>query len=176
MVGLQAGKVKRRVFADFKCQCQCRGTWFDTAAVMSNVDFHEHVNIGGDARGRAPIVHDGGKPVDAFDAVHADGDFAAVRQHRARQRHNARQLERRNHFIADKHVVNATGHQGLGFGRLLYTNADSTSGDLHFGQRGTLVHFRVWPEPDLVPPCKGGHLGEISLHRIEIDDQRRRID
>ena len=47
---------------------------------------------------------------------------------------------------------------------------------LQLGDGGAFVHLRVRPQPDAVLRRKRSHGNQIALHRVQVDDQRRRVD
>ncbi len=69
VVGLQARKVERRVLANLERQRNCGRAGLDTAAVMADVDLDKDIDLCCNAGSRAGLVHDGGQPRDAVNAV-----------------------------------------------------------------------------------------------------------
>jgi len=66
--------------------------------------------------------------------------------------------------------------QHLSLAELLHADADRTSGDLRLSDRRALVHLGVGAQANTVRARKQRHRREIALHRIEVDDQCRRLD
>ena len=137
----------------------------DAAAALADVDLDEHFDhaAGKLQRGR-----------EAFDAerrIDRDREPDSLRQFR-----HALELGRRDDFVADEDVGDAAVGQRLGLARLLHADADRTGADLQPRDRGALVHLRVRPQANAVGAGELGHSREVALHRVEVDDECRRID
>ncbi len=94
----------------------------------------------------------------------------------AGKRRDSVELRRSDHFVADQDVADAAIDHDLGLGYLLTANADGAGGDLHIGDRGALVGLGVRPQPK--PGSRDAllHAADVALERIELDQQRGRID
>jgi len=132
---------------------------------VADVDLDEDVD-------RAAGRGDGaGEPLDALNRIDRDRQPDAFGE-----RGDARQLGSVDHLVRDVDVVDAGGGERFRLARLLDADADRAGLSLHPRDRRALVHLRVRPQPDAVAARERRHGGEVSLHRVEVDDERRRVD
>ena len=176
VVGLQPGEAQGRVLADLLRQRDRRLAGRHAAAALADVDFDEHVDHGVAALLAAHVVHRQRQARDAFDAVHRDGQLAVLGRDPVRQRRDTRQLGGGDHFVADVHVADAARDHGFGLGGLLHAHAHGAGLHLQPGERGALVHLGVRPPAHAVLARELGHAREVALHRVQVDDQRGRVD
>ena len=78
--------------------------------------------------------------------------------------------------IADEDVADAGRGHHLGLAELLAGDADRAAGELLVRERGELVRLDVRPERDAERVAVGLHAVDVALDRVEVDDQRGRVD
>ena len=79
-------------------------------------------------------------------------------------------------FVADQHVAHAAADQRFGLADLLAALAHGAGRDLHQRDRRALVRLRMRTQAHAGGPRELGHPLHVALQRVEIDDQRRRVD
>ncbi len=93
-----------------------------------------------------------------------------------RQRHQPAQFLAADDFVGDQHVAHAAIDHRLGLADLLHADADRAKFDLLQRDHRAFVRLGVRPQPHPPPGDPVGEPLQVALERIEIDDQRRRID
>ncbi len=124
----------------------------------------------------AGLVHGHGQARNAVQAVHCQRQAPALRRQLRGQARHAQQLVRRDDLVADEEVAHAARGQRLGFGGFLHAGAGGAGALQQQGDFGALVHLGVRPPAHLVLARKAGHALDVALHRVEVDDQRGRVD
>jgi hypothetical protein len=135
------------------------------ASAVADVDLDHHFDRAARCRDRRR------QPLDPVDRIDRDRQ-----PHPPRQRRDTRQLGRVDDLVRDVDVGDAGIGERLGLARLLDAHADRAGCHLQPCDRGTLVHLGVRPEADAVVARECRHCREVSLHRIEVDHERRRVD
>ena len=79
-------------------------------------------------------------------------------------------------LVGDEHVANAGGDERLGLADLLAADADRAALDLRVRDVRALVRLRVRAQRDAAAAHGVGHQVEVALERVEVDDERRRVD
>ena len=93
-----------------------------------------------------------------------------------RERCEPAQLACAHDLVAHQHVAHASAHERLGLADLLAALADGTRGDLQQRDVGALVRLGVGPQPDARRARERGHVPQVVLERVEVDDQCGRVD
>ena len=94
----------------------------------------------------------------------------------ARQRAKARQLRRADDLVADQDVGDAAPGERLGLRHLLYAVADRATRHLQPGDDRRFVRLRVRPQLHPGRRQQLRHVVEVGLERVQIDQQRGRVD
>ena len=81
-----------------------------------------------------------------------------------------------HHLVGDEDVPDPGFGHHLGLAELRAGDAESTRLELHVRDLGDLLPFRVGPPPHAVAAEERGHLGDVALHQVEIDEQGRRVE
>src|SRR5262249_6556108 len=159
VVGLQAGKTQRLRFHDRRRQTHRVARGLDAAAIAPDIELDQHVDVGAElfrcGRELRYVVH----LVDA----HAE-PFRA-----ARERGNALELRRADHFVADENVPDAAVDENLGFRDFLTAYPDGASLELQVGNGGALVRLGVRPHTDPGARDPLLHAADVALERVELD-------
>ena len=92
------------------------------------------------------------------------------------QRGEPRQLRGTHHLVAHQDVRDAAPGEDLGFRHLLHALADRAARHLQFGDHRRLVRLGVRPQLRPGRRQQLRHVVEVGLERVEIDQQRGRID
>ena len=142
-----------------------RRTGRDTASVRADVDLDQYRDrhAGGD-RGGADLADD-------VRIVGEHGDRGLLRHGG-----EARELRRADDLVGDEHVAYAGGDEGFGFADLLAADADGAALDLRERDVRAFVRLAVRAQRDGGAADRIRHQVEIALERVEIDDERRRVD
>ena len=94
----------------------------------------------------------------------------------ARQRREPRQLRRAHHLVAHQNVGDAAPGQRLGLGHLLHALADRAARHLQLRDHRRFVGLGMRPQLRPGRRQQFRHVVEVGLERVEIDQQRGRID
>ena len=170
VVGLQAGQAQAAAPRQLARQGDGALVRRHAAAALADVDFDVHVDH------RAGQHHGLGQPLDAFAAVHRDGQAPPARVQLVRQRRHAAQLGHAEHLVADQHVVDAAGAQRLGLGHGLRAQAHCAGLQLQAPEQRALVRLAVRAQAQAVLGGEFDHALQVAVDRVEIDHQRGRAD
>ena len=132
--------------------------------VQPGVDLDQHLHVA--AAGAA----DAAEPLGHLDRVKADPDPGPLQQVA-----EPAELGLPHQRIGDQQVVEAGVGHHLGLAQLGAGDPGGTGLDLHPGDLGRLVGLGVGAEPDPGPAGDGGHLGQVRLQRVQVDQQRRGV-
>ncbi len=164
VVGVDARKAKIGARDDRLDERQRRPARRDAAA--AHADFQLDIGFHGRARAlrrRLQVAH-------VVRVVDADADARALRE-----RGEALELARAHDFIRDQHVADAALDHRLGLRHLLAAHAHRAGRDLALADFGALVGLGVRAHPhaalhEVREPF------QVGLERVQVEDQRRRID
>ena len=137
----------------------------NAAAALADVDFNEHVN------GGAGGLHGQGKAVNAFVAVHGNGELAAAVFEQLRQASHAAQLGGGDDFVADEDVIDAACGQRLAFAHGLHAHADGARLHLQPRDVGAFVQLGVRAQLDLVLGREFSHALHVAIDGFGIQHE-----
>src|SRR5262249_8985903 len=112
-----------------------------------------------------------GGRVDLLRRVEAERDGGVLCQ-----RSQPPQLAVADHLVADQHVLHTTAYQRLRLADLLHALADRAPRDLPQRDGRRFVGLGVRPHAHAGRAAELGHLRDVAVERVEVDDQRRRLD
>ena len=129
---------------------------------------HLELDVDIDARARAPhrrleLAHIG-------NVIHAHAELCAFRQRR-----QSLELLRPDDFVRHQHVRDAALDHRFGLRHLLAAHAHRAGGNLPLADFRALVGFRVRPHAH-PPGDRVRQALDVGLERIQVEDQRRRVD
>ena len=135
------------------------------AAVLADVDLDEH------PEGDAAALRGLGGQRDPLARVDAQADLRALGQ-----RSEPRRLAVVDDLVGQQHVIDPGGDERFGLGHRLAAHADRAGLDLTMGDRRALVRLAVRAQRDADGAARQCHGVHVVVERVEVDDQRRRLD
>ena len=172
VIGLNARKAQCGLGGNGTRQRHGRFAGLGPAAVLADVDFHEHID-GGSAR--LYILHGLGQTRHAFFAVHANGQTPAFCIQGLGQRRHACQLERGDDFVADEDIGDAARSQGFGLADFLHAVAYGSRVLQQMRDVCRFMQFGVGPPQHAMLLGKAHHALDIAVHGVQVDDQGGRV-
>ena len=167
LIGLDAGVCQGRCGFDGFCNFDRFVGGGNAAAARAAIDFDEAL------KGGAVLLRRGRKFGHVRHVIDADGDPRAA----ARQAREPVDFVRIAHLVRHEDVPDAATRKDLGFGNLLAADADRIAQTflqlLHIDR---LVHLAVAAKAHAVRFRVVGHLDDVALQRVEIEDQTGRLD
>ena len=133
--------------------------------MRADVDLDVDVQRAARHRGRRRQIGDHARVVDE----HADGRAL-------RERGEARDLRGLDDFVGDEHVRDARRDERRRLVDLLAADAHRAARDLRLGDVGALVRLGVRTQREARSAHGVRHQVEVVLERVEVDDERRRLD
>ena len=165
VIGLQPAEFQARRIRDAARERGRLLAGRDAAALHADVDLDQGAQLDAEilrhARGR----------VDLLGRVEAQRDRRILRE-----RGKAAQLALTDNLIADQDVLHAAAHQRFRLADLLHALADRAVRDLPQRDRGRFVRLGMRTHAHAGRAGKLRHFRDVAVERVEVDDQRRRID
>ena len=165
VIRLQALEAQMRRIGDPAGEVSGGRSGRDPAALHPDLDLDERPELD------AVVARHPRGGVDLLGIIEAQRDLRVLGEPR-----QASQLRRADDLVADEDVADAGARERFGFRDLLHALADGAERNLPFRDLRAFVSLRVRPEPNAGVARNPRHLLEISLERVEVDDQRRRVD
>ena len=165
VIRLQALEAQMRRIRDPAGEVSGGRSGRDAAALHPDLDLDERPELD------AVVARHPRGGVDLLGIIEAQRDLGVLGEPR-----QASQLRRADDLVADEDVADAGARERFRFRDLLHALADGAERDLPFRDLRAFVGLRVRPEPDTGVARNPRHLLEIALERVEVDDQRRRVD
>ena len=165
LVGVQSREAQVPAAGDSLRKRESGRARLDAAAMRADVDLDEDVQAHPLRARRCVQLRDVARVV----GEHSDFRLAG----KARE---PRDLASSHDLVRDEHVGDAAGHQRLGLAHLLRAHADRAGGDLPARDLRALMTLRVRAEPHRTALHRLRHTRDVSLERVQIDDERRRVD
>ena len=119
----------------------------------------------------AEVLRDARGRIDLLGGVEAQRDRRILCE-----RGKAAQLAITDDLVAHQDVLHAAAHQRFRLADLLHALADRAVRDLAQRDRRRLVGLGMRAHAHAGRARKLGHFRDVAIERVEIDDQRRRID
>jgi hypothetical protein len=94
----------------------------------------------------------------------------------ARRRRKTRELARFDHLVGEQDIADARGNERKRLVGLLAADPDRATRDLRLRDRGALVRLRVRAQAQARGRDRRRHRVEVGLERVEVDDERGRLD
>ena len=165
MVGLQAQKFQVRCIRDAACeQCGISARWH-AAALHADFDFDKP------AERDAEIPRRAGCRVDLVRSIEAQRDGRLLCK-----RGQPPQLAFADYLIAHQHVLHTAANEHFRFADFLHALADRAACDLSQRNRSRLVGLGMRPHAHPRDFGELGHLCDVAVESVEIDDQRGGLD
>jgi hypothetical protein len=133
--------------------------------------FHADFDLDQPAERDAEIPRHARCRVDLVRSIEAQRDGRLLRK-----RGQPPQLAFADHLIAHEHVLHTAANQHFGFADLLHALADGAASDLPQRNRSRLVGLGMRPHAHSRGAGERGHLCDVAIERVEIDDERRGLD
>ena len=165
VIGLQPAECEPRRIGDAARERRRVLARRDAAALHADVDLDQRAQLD------AEVLRDARGRIDLLGGVEAQRDRRILRE-----RGKAAQLAITDDLIAHQDVRHAAAHQRFRLADLLHALADRALRDLPQRDRRRLVRLGMRAHAHAGRARKLGHFRDVAIERVEIDDQRRRID